>query len=131
MGRLSESTWRAGEAADPATVRLARELGAVVLASPWFLRLPPFRKIGAITFGRRIYLRDEPGGWDTTLMELLRHELEHVAQYRREGVIPFLYEYFREYLIHRTNGLDAFAAYRAISFEQEAREAEKGWESAF
>jgi len=55
---------------------------------------------------------------------LLTHELAHVRQYRRSGVAAYLGRYVGEYLGLRLGGAEHAAAYRAISFEREAREEE-------
>ena len=83
---------------------------------PWWLPLP--RAVAAITLGRRIWIRRElpPPQLDV----LLRHELVHVRQMERIGVLPFLLRYLGEYIRNRVRGLGHDAAYRAISFEAEA-----------
>lgn len=58
--------------------------------------------------------------------ELTAHELEHVVQIEREGVIKFYAKYLWFYyknLWHYRNG---FKAYWNIPYEVEARAAEKG-----
>jgi Domain of unknown function (DUF4157) len=54
--------------------------------------------------------------------DLLAHELVHIEQYRRSGVVRFLARYFTDYLSARARGLPHRAAYLAIPFEREARE---------
>lgn len=83
------------------------------------------RNVVAITLGRRIYVlpsyversRDE-------VTRLIRHELAHVRQVARHGLIRFLALYVLEFVRHlrRTRSFDA--AYHSISFEVEARQAE-------
>jgi hypothetical protein len=51
---------------------------------------------------------------------LLRHELEHVAQYRRYGLGGFLRRYVAAYLRWRLRGYGHWAAYRRIPFEAAA-----------
>ena len=51
---------------------------------------------------------------------LLRHELEHVAQYRRHGIPGFLVRYSWHYLGWRTRGYGHRSAYRRIPFEASA-----------
>lgn len=100
--------------------------GGAVLRHRFPLLLAPFltRDVIALTLGRRIYLR--PGlVLDARVRRVLLHELEHVRQYREEGMIPFLYTYLREYMINRANGMDPLEAYRSIPFEEQARAAEK------
>jgi len=91
--------------------------------------LAPFmaRNVLAITLGRRIYLSGvllEAGR--EKLESTIRHELEHVRQVQRHGLIRFLYRYLRDYIRLRRQGLDSSAAYDAIPFEVEARKAEFG-----
>jgi len=70
----------------------------------------------AITFGRLVIVRrgrerDE---------RLLRHELEHVAQYRRFGFVGFLLRYLRAYVGWRVRGYRHRGAYLRIPFEASA-----------
>jgi len=51
---------------------------------------------------------------------LLRHEQEHVHQWRRLGVIRFLWRYLGSYLRWRLRGYDHWGAYRRIPLEVEA-----------
>ena len=51
---------------------------------------------------------------------LLRHELEHVRQWRDFGVAGFLTRYLGGYLRARVDGWPHWAAYRRIPFEIEA-----------
>jgi hypothetical protein len=91
----------------------------------------------AFTIGRHIFVsrayleKDERGhlrirGW------LLAHEAAHVRQFQREGFLPFLYNYLREYatFLFRSGKLDAAArrvAYEQITREKEAREVEAAY----
>jgi hypothetical protein len=86
---------------------------------PWWLR--PFLAHGviAITLGRRVYIAEEH------VERHLRHELVHVQQIARLGVIRFYWRYLREYVALRRSGLSPSQAYHRISFEQEAFSAEK------
>lgn len=52
---------------------------------------------------------------------LIAHELVHVEQWRRLGVVRFLVQYLGDYLHGRRAGLDHWAAYRALRLEEEAR----------
>jgi hypothetical protein len=70
----------------------------------------------AITLGSLIIVRR--GLEDHPL--LLRHELVHVDQYRRRGVIRFLVRYVADYLRLRSRGYPHLAAYRRIPAEIEA-----------
>lgn len=51
---------------------------------------------------------------------LLRHELAHVRQWQRYGVIGFLRRYLGAYLSGRRKGLGHRASYLAIPLEVEA-----------
>jgi hypothetical protein len=51
---------------------------------------------------------------------LLRHELEHVRQWREFGVLGFLRRYLGAYVRWRLRGYPHLAAYRRIPFEIEA-----------
>ena len=51
---------------------------------------------------------------------LMRHELEHVAQYRRHGIVGFLTRYAWHYVGGRARGYGHWSAYRRIPFEAAA-----------
>jgi hypothetical protein len=51
---------------------------------------------------------------------LLRHELEHVKQWRQFGFVGFLVRYLGPYLRWRVRGYPHWGAYRRIPFEVEA-----------
>lgn len=118
------------------------------------LRLPPISlyhgrvaawlthtfKIGAITFGRHIFVaprmvvRDESGrlcipGW------LIAHEATHVWQYEQAGFFGFLFSYLRGYwralrAQQRMWGGEArMAAYLAIEEECDARQSEAAYDA--
>lgn len=94
---------------------------------PFWLRPFIARNVVAITLGRRIYLL--PSFLQRSpdeVTKLIRHELAHVAQVQRHGLLIFLILYVAEFVKHlrRTRSFDA--AYREISFEVEARRAEEG-----
>lgn len=76
-----------------------------------------------ITVGRRIMLRK--GHEDR--QQLLAHELVHVRQYQELGVPRFLARYLGEYARGLVRLRKPHAAYRAISFEVEAREQAARW----
>jgi len=54
---------------------------------------------------------------------LMRHEQEHLAQWRRLGVGRFLAQYLGAYLRGRFHGYGHKAAYRLIPLEVEAEQA--------
>ena len=70
----------------------------------------------AITIGPVISVRRRAA----SSARLLRHELVHVEQWRRYGVVGFLWRYLGAYLAWRLRGHSHWAAYRRIPFEVEA-----------
>jgi hypothetical protein len=94
-------------------------------------------RIAAITIGRHIfvspvYLERDERGQLTIRGGLLAHEAAHVRQFQREGLLPFLYNYLREYVtfLFRSGKLDTDArraAYEQITREREAREVEAAY----
>jgi hypothetical protein len=70
--------------------------------------------IGSVVSIRRRYA-DDP--------RLLRHEAEHVRQWRELGKIRFLRQYLGAYFGWRRQGFGHQAAYRLIPLEVEAEEA--------
>ena len=96
----------------------------VRIGYPWWLRLFVARDVLAITLGHRIYVRRELQA--ASFERLLRHELAHVRQVERLGLFVFLWRYLSEFARHWVRLRSAAAAYAAISFEIEARDAEEG-----
>jgi hypothetical protein len=82
----------------------------------WLLVGPAAPGASATTLGPLILMRPQRVG-DA---RLLRHELEHVRQWRRYGVVGFLRRYLGAYLGWRVRGYGHKAAYRRIPFEIEA-----------
>ena len=70
----------------------------------------------AITLGRLIIVRRDAA--DSP--RLMRHELVHVRQWRRLGVIGFLRRYLGAYFGQRLRGYGHWGAYRRIPLEVEA-----------
>ena len=70
----------------------------------------------AITIGPVVSVRARAAGDP----RLLRHELEHVRQWRRLGVVGFLARYVGAYARWRLRGYDHWGAYRRIPLEVEA-----------
>ncbi|HEV7923354.1 MAG TPA: hypothetical protein VGR02_21430 [Thermoanaerobaculia bacterium] len=105
---------------------LAAARAKVEFHYPWWLRLFLQRNVIGIVLGRSIYIapamRERPA---EELEQLIRHELEHVRQVARLGLVRFLWRYLAEYAALRREGKSAAAAYNDLSFEREAREAEK------
>lgn len=102
---------------------LETERALLRLYYPWWLRSFVSRGTAAITVGRRIYVRAVPDAGD--FGRLIRHEIEHVRQINRLGVIRFYVRYGIEYLQNIRAGMNAHDAYRSISFEREAFAAEE------
>ncbi|MCA1691952.1 MAG: hypothetical protein LC733_07065, partial [Actinobacteria bacterium] len=73
----------------------------------------------AITIGPLISVRRD----SADSPRLLRHEEEHVRQWRKLGVLGFLRIYLGSYLAARWWGFGHRAAYRLIPLEVEAEEA--------
>jgi hypothetical protein len=82
----------------------------------WLLVGPAAPGATATTLGRLILMRSRGVG----NRRLLRHELEHVRQWREQGVLEFLRRYLGAYVRWRLRGLPHWAAYRRIPHEIEA-----------
>lgn len=67
----------------------------------------------ATTIGRVIFVRRGA----VLGPRLYRHELEHVAQYRRFGLVGFFRRYLPDYLRWRLRGHGHKGAYRRIALE--------------
>jgi hypothetical protein len=70
----------------------------------------------ATTLGPLILIRS----WAADDDHILRHELEHVRQWREQGVVGFLVRYLGAYLRWRACSYPHWGAYRRIPFEVEA-----------
>ena len=93
---------------------------------PWWLRPFLARDVIAITLGRRIYLSGKAAVRSSDYLErLLRHELAHVRQVNRHGLIAFMARYLVEFARLFVRERSIHTAYRNISFEVEARAAEE------
>ena len=77
---------------------------------------PVPRQAAAITFGNTVIVRRAAAGND----RLMAHELVHVRQYQKLGLVPFLARYVGSYLRLRFAGHSHLAAYRRIPLEVEA-----------
>jgi hypothetical protein len=112
----------------PAAVESAiRDAQAMVrVGYPWWLRPFLASDVIAITLGRTIYLSGKATARSSDyLSRLVRHELAHVQQVNRHGLIPFLVRYVAEFLRLLARERSVNTAYRNISFEVEARAAEE------
>lgn len=90
---------------------------------PWWLRPWLMRDVVAITLGRRIYLNTLAA--PASVERLLRHELVHVQQINRLGLLSFYSRYVAEFARHFRQVRNVQKAYEMISFEQEAVAAEE------
>lgn len=77
--------------------------------------------IGSVVSVRRRYADDA---------RLLRHEEEHVRQWRELGKLTFLRQYLGAYARARRQGFGHQAAYRLIPLEVEAEAAADRWAEA-
>lgn len=99
---------------DPSAVRF-------VVRLPWFAKfsaVPPL----ALAWRATVHLHPAALADAAGLEGLLLHELVHLRQQRRDGLIRFALRYAGDYLRGRFRGLSRDAAYRAIRYEVEARE---------
>jgi hypothetical protein len=75
-----------------------------------------------IALGTRVFIRralfDDEGRLP---LDLLAHEVAHVAQILRDGALAFYLRYGVAYAAGRARGLDDRRAYLAIPYEEEAR----------
>lgn len=93
---------------------------------PWWLRPWLLSDVVAITLGRRVFLSARVA--PASIERLLRHELAHVRQVNRHGLIGFYWRYLAEFARHFWKVRSLNRAYAMISFEQEAVAAEsQGW----
>jgi len=93
--------------------------------------------VGAITFGRRVFVRpslvkQDSSGRAVLPAWLLVHEAAHVLQYEERGTLRFLVGYLRGYFRGLREGKKfdtaaRTAAYLAIPEECAAREAERAY----
>jgi len=80
-------------------------------------------KLGVIgtTIGHHIFYSQSE---DRVKSRLRVHELKHVEQYEKYGVVGFLVVYFYDYIKGRLKGYSHMDSYFKIKFEIEAYEAE-------
>jgi hypothetical protein len=98
----------------------------VRIGFPWWLRPWLARDVAAITLGRTIFVSKKFAERAPAQMErLLRHELAHVRQVLRLGLVRFLWQYVSEFARHYRRLRSVHQAYLAISFEIEANAAER------
>jgi hypothetical protein len=106
---------------------IASARATVRVGYPWWLRPWLTRDVVAITLGKRIYVSARFAERPAAALErLIRHELAHVAQVSRLGLVRFLWRYVSEFVRHYWRVRSWSRAYRMISFEVEAAAAEEG-----
>ena len=103
----------------------AAERARIRARYPWWLKPWLSRNIAAITLGRTIYVGELAGRTEEALTRLLRHELAHVRQVNRHGLVVFLARYIAEFARNLVRARSFHDAYSRISFEVEARAAEE------
>lgn len=80
------------------------------------------KRAKGITLGDDVYIRSDCVGPALEIpLDLLAHEVAHVAQYRRDGASTFLRKYIWEYTRGLAEGLGDERAYLSIPYEREAR----------
>jgi hypothetical protein len=93
-----------------------------VRAAPRWFRAVWARGISAVAMPWAVYLHprhlDRPSG---DLGRLIVHELTHVDQWRRLGLLRWARAYLGDYLRGRRRGMSHEEAYRRIALEVEAR----------
>lgn len=83
--------------------------------------LLPNQKINAIVLFKVVYFREERL---KTSEKLIRHEKTHIKQQNNEGLL-FYFKYVTEYFTNLIKYKNHYKSYRNISYEIEARAAEK------
>ena len=102
-------------------MRIERRDGAVLVISRWAAP-----GAAATTLGRFVFVRERA----LRSPRLLRHELVHVRQWRRLGVVGFGARYVAAYLAWRVRRYPHWAAYRRVPLEIEADWEARGGETA-
>ncbi|MGF1469475.1 MAG: DUF4157 domain-containing protein [Sandaracinaceae bacterium] len=75
-----------------------------------------------ITLGTEVFVPKRVYGRAGELpLDLVAHEVAHVAQYLRDGTLPFVARYLLAFARGRARGLTDRQAYLAIPYEVEAR----------
>lgn len=92
-------------------MRIERRGDAIVVLSRWAAP-----GAAATTLGRFVFMRESAAGSE----RLMRHELVHVRQWARLGVLGFGVRYLGAYARWRLRRYPHWAAYRRIPLEIEA-----------
>ena len=85
----------------------------------------PLFGASAITFGDKIYFAERLDQSNFFNMALIGHELVHVEQYKKRGMVRFLIRYLLEFVANLAIEKNCRRAYMTISFEREAYQTEK------
>jgi len=89
--------------------------------------IPRYVVGGPVGYADRYKIYFAPGVYRVDTIEglaLIAHEVAHCLQYKRHGPWRFRARYLAAYFKNRMCGMNHLRAYRSISFEIEAREAE-------
>ena len=90
---------------------------------PWWTRYAPIN-VGAITLGNDIYFDGSYDPFSPGGVARIGHELVHVAQWDRAGVVNFTSLYFRSYVANWIGGMNRLNAYYRNIYERPAYEFE-------
>ena len=69
---------------------------------------------GIVIYPFILFSIEKPG------VKLINHELIHILQVRRDGILKFYFNYLKEYYLSRNKNLNHNEAYLSISYEKEA-----------
>ena len=88
------------------------------LSSEFFAK----RQVAAITLGHTIHFRDESFYNPHSIqgLSLLAHEIKHIEQYEKLGILKFIGRYVRDYFSHGYGDSISFEG-EAYAFEKEVR----------
>jgi len=79
--------------------------------------LPPLLGANAVTLVNTIYYKRSKA---SVSARLRKHEMVHIQQFQKLGVVGFFAIYFYEYFKGRLKGMKHWEAYMNISLEKEA-----------
>lgn len=87
----------------------------------WLLKIFTPRNVKAVTLYPYIFIRHRRSEEILNFKQkTLKHEMIHVEQIRRLGVLTFYFDYFYQYLNGLWSTLNHSAAYAQISYEVDA-----------
>lgn len=81
-------------------------------------KLPQLLKTDGVTLGRTIYYRRSEKAITNSLR---RHEMTHIKQYEKYGILGFMIRYLASYIKNRLSGMNHHTSYLNIPLEIEAR----------